>query len=129
MDKTVFETPAEQIELDLSLPGQVSISSGGPKRTPEEKDALEAIRRLVPDAAEKLSELLESAWTPVAVKVRICELIFDRAFGRPNSSVKVTSVQQTVEQSRNYILSLVERVRAAKEAEEANEAEVDSDES
>ena len=121
MNKTEFEAPEKQKKSHRFQPGRSGNPSGRPKRTPEEKDALEAIRKLAPGAAEKLKALLNSTRTPAAVKVRVCELILDRTYGKPDSSVKVTSVQQTVEQSRDYILSLVERVRAAEGAEEAKE--------
>ena len=96
-------------------PGVSGNPSGRPKRTKEEKDALEAIKAMAPEAADKLRTLLNSSRTSAAMKVKICEIILDRTYGKSESAVKLTSVQQTVEQSRDYILSLVERVREADE--------------
>ena len=93
-------------------PGQSGNPSGRPKRTQEEKDALAAIKALAPDAVAKLQSLLESKKVSPAVKVRIAELILDRTYGKAETAVKVTSVAETVESSKTYILSLVDQIRA-----------------
>ena len=95
----------------LFRPGCSGNPSGRPKRTKEEKDALEAVRNLAPMAAKKVKAMLESPKTPAVVKVKLIEIIFDRAFGKPESAVKVTSVQETVEESREYLLALVQHIR------------------
>ncbi len=101
----------------LFQPGQSGNPSGRPKRTQEEKEALAVIRGLAPLAVEKLESLLKSAKVSAAVKVKICEIILDRTYGKAESAVRVTSAQETVEKSQSYILSLVERIRADMEDE------------
>ena len=91
--------------------GQSGNPSGRPKQTQEEKDALEMIKSLAPEAAEIMKTLLHSKKVSPALKVRICEIIFDRTYGRVESSVRFTSVKQSIEESRQYILALVENVR------------------
>ncbi len=98
-------------------PGQSGNPSGRHKCTKEEKEAMDAIRSLDHIAVEKLESLLKSDDVSAAVKVKICELILDRTYGKVETAVRVTSVQKTVEKSESYILSLVERIRADMEDE------------
>ena len=87
-------------------------SHGSVKKTPEQLDALMEIRSMAPLAVSKLKSMLDSDKTPAAVKVKICEIILDRTYGKPEASVRVTNVQETVSQSRAYINALVCDVRA-----------------
>ena len=105
------DLPSAPRKPHLFQPGVSGNPSGRPKRTQEEKDALQAIRDLAPDAVEKLKALLNSTRASPAVKVRIIELILDRTYGKAESAVKVTSVAETVQQSESYIMALVEKVR------------------
>lgn len=63
-------------------PGQSGNPGGRPKRTQEERDALEAIRKLSAEVPGKLREMLCDPHTPPAVRLRVCELILDRAYGK-----------------------------------------------
>ena len=82
-------------------------SHGGVKKTPEQLDALMEIRGMAPLAVSKLQSMLDSDKTPAAVKVKICEIILDRTYGKPEASVRVTNVQETVSRSREYINALI----------------------
>ena len=53
------------------LPGQSPNPGGRPKRTEEEKDALEEIKKLAPWVAAKMTELLNAPKVPAIAKVRI----------------------------------------------------------
>ena len=113
----VKDSPPGKRRSHLFQPGQSGNPSGRPKRTQEEKDALEAIRTLAPLAAVRLKELLNSDRISPAILVRVCELVFDRTYGRAEAAVKVTSAAETVEQSRDYVLALVEAVREERQDE------------
>lgn len=62
---------------------------GRPKMTDEERDVLAAIKSLAADVPDKMRAMLNSSKTPPAVKVKICEIILDRTYGKPDSTVKV----------------------------------------
>ena len=70
-------------------PGQSGNPRGRPKMTDEERDVLAEIKSLAADVPNKMRAMLNSAKTPPAVKVKICEIILDRTYGKPDSTVKV----------------------------------------
>ena len=93
------------------LPGKSPNPGGRPKMTEEEKDALEEIRKLAPGVADRMVALLDNARTPAIAKVRILEIILERTFGKPETSLKLTSAQQSVEAAQARIAAIVSRIR------------------
>ena len=79
--------------------------------TEDERDALEEIRKLAPGVADRMVALLDNARTPAIAKVRILEIILERTFGKPETSVKLTSAQQSVEAAQARIAAIVSRIR------------------
>ena len=92
-------------------PGQSGNPSGRPKRTKEEKDGLEEIRKLAPGVADRMVALLDSPKVPAIAKVRILEIILERTYGKPESSIKLVSAQQSVEAARARIAAVVSAIR------------------
>ena len=72
-------------------PGQSGNPSGRPKQTPEQKDALEAIRGLTPRAVEVMREILDSPRSGEVAKLRVCEIILDRAYGKATAQVDLNA--------------------------------------
>lgn len=62
---------------------------GRPKMTDEERDVLAEIKTLAASVPDKMRAMLNSSKTPPAVKVKICEIILDRTYGKPDSTVRV----------------------------------------
>ncbi len=89
--------------------------AGAPSAGPEESDALAYMKSLAREAVDHLRQMMEDPDVSPTVKVKICEMILDRTYGKSGSSLKVTSVSETVEESLDYILSLVEQAREADE--------------
>ena len=89
-------------------PGQSGNPGGRPRRTDEERDALEEIRKLAADVPGKLKTLLNDKRTPPAVRLKACEIILDRTYGKPDSRLKLEppkvdmldDIKATVEQFR-----------------------------
>ena len=77
--------------------GQSGNPKGRPKQTQEQKDALQMIRDLAPEAAAKLRDILNDDRTRPADMLRAIEMIFDRAFGKetPNQT-EVSGVLQVI---------------------------------
>ena len=124
----VMETPppenlpaAPQKKSHLFQPGQSGNPSGRPKRTKEEKDALNEVRKLAPKAVERLKQILEDSTVSKAILLKAIEIVFDRTYGKPEASVKVTSVQETLQESEAYVMAIVQRARNRLREETADE--------
>lgn len=70
-------------------PGQSGNPGGRPKRTPEERDALAEIRTLSAEVPGKLRALLRDKKTPPAIRLRVCEIILDRTYGKPTERIDI----------------------------------------
>ncbi len=86
--------------------GQSGNPNGRPKLTDEQKNALETIKSLAPKAAAVMKEILDSKTASLYAKIQVITLILNRTYGLPESSVKVTSTQQTMEASIACIQTL-----------------------
>ena len=76
-------------------PGISGNPGGRPKHTPEQRDALEAVKSLAPDAVEAMARLLKAKDTPPALQVRIAEIVLDRAYGKPIAGVDFLKKQES----------------------------------
>ena len=101
---------AEQEEQDTGirrgengrfLAGQSGNPGGRPKKSREEAEALEKIGEATPEAVNILIGLLK-AETGVSslTKVKIIEMMLDRVFGKPDTAVRVTTEQLSVEDAQ-----------------------------
>ena len=68
-------------------PGQSGNPNGRPKQTAEQKDAMQAIRDLAPEAARVLHNMLTDAETPAAQRLKAAEMILERTYGKPEAKV------------------------------------------
>ena len=106
----------EQTEITRNSSGQfVKGQSGNPsgkrKATQEEQDALEEIKKLAPGVAKKMTELLNAPRVPAIAKVRILEIILERTYGKPETALKLTTAQQSVEAAQARIEAIVSQIR------------------
>ena len=81
--------------------GQSGNPKGRPKQTQEQKDAHAMIRKLAPQAVERLREILEDPRVKTSDLLRAIEIVFDRAFGK----------EDYVGRDNALLLSLVELER------------------
>ena len=75
--------PANRTKTGRFQKGQSGNPCGRPKTTQGQKDALQQIRDLAPRAAEEMQRILDDPDSPQALKLRVAEMVFDRAFGKP----------------------------------------------
>ena len=93
------------------LPGQSGNPGGRPKKTDEEKDALEEIRKLAPGVAERMEKLLDNPKVPAIAKVRILEIILERTYGKPETAIRLNADIQNNEASRARLEAIAARIR------------------
>ncbi len=107
----------EQAEVQRASNGQfVKGQSGNPsgkrKATQEELDALEEIKKLAPGVAAKMTELLNAPKVPAIAKVRILEIILERTYGKPDTAIKLSAEQQSVEAAQAELEAIFGRKAA-----------------
>lgn len=73
-------------------PGQSGNPNGRPKLKPEEKDALQMIRSLAPDAAARLKMMIDDPATKPEVLLRAIDIVLERTFGKAESKVEIMAV-------------------------------------
>ena len=93
------------------LPGKSPNPGGRPRKTEEEKDALEEIRKLAPGVAEKMKEMLEAPRVPAIAKVRIMEIILERTYGKAETAVRLAADAQAAEAARARLEAIAARIR------------------
>lgn len=93
------------------LPGQSPNPGGRPKKTEEEKDALEEIRKLAPGVAAKMKEMLNAPKVPAIAKVRILEIILERTYGKPETALRLSADVQSNEAARARLEAIAARIR------------------
>lgn len=88
-------------------PGQSGNPKGRPKNTPEQKDALQAIRDLAPHAARELENILNAEDSSYAVKLKAIDMILERTYGKAEAVVNVNDPQrETFEDLRKMVTDI-----------------------
>ena len=94
--------------------GQSGNPSGRPKMTAEERKIRAAFKKLGPKAIKKLGEMLDADRLSSIAKVRIIEIILERAYGKVESSIKVTENKVTVKEAQARIDDMFDALRKEK---------------
>ena len=77
----------------------------------ERVDSLDEIRELAPEVVRQMDEMLRKDKVPPMVKVRIMEIILERTYGKPETSIKLTNAQQNVEAAQERLEAIFGHVR------------------
>ena len=81
----------------------------------ERMDSLDEIRSLAPEVVRQMGDMLGNTKVSPMVKVRIMEIILERTYGKPETSIKLTNAQQNVEAAQERIAAIVENIRKKRE--------------
>lgn len=82
--------------------GQSGNPNGRPKTTQEQKDALQQIRDLAPKAAEAMRRILDDPKAPNSLKLRVAEIVLDRAYGKPKQEIDAS-----LNRGEDFVLEIV----------------------
>ena len=96
-------------------PGQSGNPSVRPKMTAEEKKIRDMFRKLGPKAIKKLEEMLAADRLSSIAKVRIIEIILERAYGKVDTNVKVTETKISMEDAQKKIDEAFAQIRKEKD--------------
>ena len=77
----------------------------------ERVDSLDEIRSLTPEVVRQMGDMLGNTKVPPMVKVRIMEIILERTYGKPETSIKLTNAQQNVEAAQERLEAIFGHVR------------------
>ena len=69
----------------------------------ERMDSLDEIRSLTPEVVRQMGDMLSKDKVPPMVKVRIMEIILERTYGKPETSIKLSNAQQNVEAAQDRL--------------------------
>ena len=72
-------------------PGQSGNPKGRPKQTQEQKDALEQIRAMAPEAVAQLRKMINDPKTRADARIRAIEIVLERTYGKAVAAVSITS--------------------------------------
>jgi len=78
---------------------------------------------ICPQAISSLRDLIADPSTPVASKVQLIGMVLDRALGKAETPVKVTTSQESMEEAEARLMALVHEFQIEDELREAAEAE------
>lgn len=96
-------------------PGQSGNPSGRPKMTAEEKRVRAMFSKLGPKAVKKIEEMLDAPKLSSIAKVRIIEIILERAYGKVDTNVKVTETKVSMEEAQARIEEAFAQIRKEKD--------------
>ena len=69
---------------------------GRPKTTQQQKNTLELIKSLAPEAARTLAKIVKSDDCNASDRIRACEIILDRTYGKAPSTVVVENTNNDI---------------------------------
>ena len=78
---------------------------------------------ICPQAISSLRDLIADPSTPVASKVQLSGMVLDRALGKTETPLKVTTSQESMEEAEARLMALVHEFQIEDELKEAAEDE------
>ena len=76
---------------------------------------MEALRerfvKMCPDVINAVQDLITNPETPVPAKVQLIGMVLDRAMGKPEASVKVSTNEESFEEAEARLMELVREIQ------------------
>ena len=81
----------------------------------QENNHLEELRerfvRMCPDIITTIQDMLSSPETPASVKAQLIAIVLDRAMGKPETPVKVTTDTESFEEAEIELMAMVRQIQ------------------
>ena len=81
----------------------------------QENNNLEELRerfvRMCPDIITTIQDMLSSPETPASVKAQLIAIVLDRAMGKPETPVKVTTDTESFEEAEIELMAMVRQIQ------------------
>lgn len=90
----VIEEPAPAIRAKTGrfLPGQSGNPRGRPAETQETREGKKLLRDAAPSACKLLCDTINDSGAKLELRIRCCEIVLDRVYGKPQQSVELDSM-------------------------------------
>ena len=81
----------------------------------QENNSLEELRErfvmMCPDIITTIQDMLSSPETPASVKAQLIAIVLDRAMGKPETPVKVTTDTESFEEAEIELMAMVRQIQ------------------
>lgn len=96
--------PQNRTESGRFARGASGNPGGRPRKTKEQKDALEAIKDLSMEAVGTLKSIMEDKKAPASARIKAIEIILNRSYGMPKATAELscTNVDFSALDAINY---------------------------
>ncbi len=112
-------TPTEgRNEAGQFVKGVSGNPGGRPKRTPEEQEAIEMMKKATPEMVELVLNIARSKTASFYAKLQAAELILNRSMGKPETYLRVENGEQSREEATASLMALFAAAEDENESEE-----------
>ena len=74
---------------------------------------------ICPQAVISIRDLINDPSTPIASRVQLIGMVLDRALGKAETPIKVTTSQESMEEAENQLMAMVHEFQIEDELKEA----------
>ena len=118
-NKTGAKSPLEgRNEAGQFVKGVSGNPGGRPKRTPEEQEAIEMMKKATPEMVELVLSIAKSEKASFYTKLQAAELILNRSMGKPETYLRVENGEMSREEATASLMALFDAVGDEDEPEE-----------
>ncbi len=79
---------------------------GRPKRTPEEQQAIDKMKKATPEMVDLVLSIAKNDNASFYAKLQAAELILNRSMGKPETYLRVENGEQSVEEATSNLMAL-----------------------
>ena len=116
--ENIAEEKPELLYAEDAAPGRnmramIRGGEGSKDLTDRDKNTLQRIRDLAEETPTAMADILRDDKVPATAKIRLIEIILDRAYGKAEATVNLNAAATSLEASEMRIEALVRSIQAA----------------